>query len=262
MISPLAYVDPSARLGRNVTVHPFAFIDANVEIGDDCVIMPYASVIGGTCMGKGNRVYQGAIVGADPQDFRWKGEPTRCYIGDNNVIREHAIINRGISTEGGTRIGNDCFLMADSHLGHDSHIKGKCVIGNSVSIAGDTEIGECTILSSGVIVHENSRIGNWCLIKGGTRISGNVPPYIIMAHNPASYFGVNAVVMQKGGFGAPEIDDVAKAYRHIYQSNTSVFNALRRIQADIEEGRIRDEIVRFVTECNLRLVAIPRELED
>lgn len=262
MISPLAHVDPSAKLGKNVTVHPFAYIDANVEIGDDCVIMPYASVINGTRMGSGNRVYQGAIVGADPQDFRWHGEQSYCYIGNNNTIREHAIINRGISTEGGTRIGDECFIMADAHIGHDSHIKGRCVIGNGVSVAGDTEIGECTILSSGVIVHENSRVGDWCLVKGGCRISGNVPPYVIMAHNPAAYFGVNAVIMQKHGFSADEIDDVAKAYRHIYQSNTSVFNALRRIQADIEEGRIRDSIVRFVTDCKLRLVAIPRELEE
>lgn len=261
-ISPLAYVDPSAKLAPTVKVHPFAYIDANVEIGDNCEILPYASIINGTRMGSGNKVYQGAIVGADPQDFRWEGQQSYCLIGNNNVIREHAIINRGIRSEGGTFIGDNCFIMADSHIGHDSVIKGRCVIGNGVTIAGDAEIGECTILSSGVIVHENSHVADWCLIKGGCRITGNVPPYIIMAHNPASYFGVNALVMQKHGFSAEEIDDVAKAYRHVYQSNTSVFNAMRRIMADIEEGRIRDSIVRFITDNNFRLVAIPRELSE
>lgn len=262
MISPLAHIDPSAHLGKDVTVYPFAYIDANVEIGDGCKIMPYASVMNGTRMGKNNTVYQGAIIGADPQDFRWHGEQTYCHIGDNNVFREHTIVNRGIKTEGGTRIGNDCFIMADSHIGHDSHIMGRCVVGNGVSIAGDTEIGECTILSSGVIVHEKSRVGDWCLIKGGCRITGNVPPFVIMAHNPAAYFGVNSVIMQKGNFTDDEINDAAKAYRHIYQSNTSVFNALKRIHADIDEGRVRDAIARFVTECKLRLVAIPRDLEE
>lgn len=261
MISPLAHVDPSAKIGENVTIHPFAFIDANVEIGDGCEIMSYTSVIRGTRMGKNNKVYQGSIIGADPQDFRWKGEESFCFIGDNNVIREHVIINRGISSERGTRIGNDSFIMAKTHIGHDTNIKGKCVIGNGVTIAGDAEVGECTILSSGVILHENSKVGSWVLIKGGCRISGNVPPYIIVAHNPVAYFGVNAVILRKHGFTEEQIDDVAKAYRHVYQTGTSVFNALKRIEADVEEGDVRANIVNFIRDCNLKLVAIPRDLE-
>lgn len=261
MISPLAHVDPSAKIGENVTIHPFAFIDANVEIGDGCEIMSYTSVIRGTRMGKNNKVYQGSIIGADPQDFRWKGEESFCFIGDNNVIREHVIINRGISSERGTRIGNDSFIMAETHIGHDTNIKGKCVIGNGVTIAGDAEVGECTILSSGVILHENSKVGSWVLIKGGCRISGNVPPYIIVAHNPVAYFGVNAVILRKHGFTEEQIDDVAKAYRHVYQTGTSVFNALKRIEADVEEGDVRANIVNFIRNCNLKLVAIPRDLE-
>ncbi len=261
MISPLAHVDPSAKIGANVTIHPFAFIDADVEIGDGCEIMSYTSIIHGTRMGKNNKVYQGSIIGADPQDFRWKGNESYCYIGDNNVIREHVIINRGINSEGGTRIGNDSFIMAETHIGHDSHIVGRCVLGNSVTIAGDAEVGECSILSSGVILHENSTVGSWVLIKGGCRISGNVPPYVIVAHNPAAYFGVNAVVLRKHGFTEDQIDDIAKAYRHVYQTGTSVFNALRRIEADVTPGECRDNIVSFIRRCNLKLVAIPRELE-
>ena len=262
MISPLAHVDPSAKIGENVTIHPFAYIDADVEIGDGCEIMPYVSIIGGTRMGRNNKVYQNSIIGADPQDFRWKGEKTYCYIGDNNTIREHVIINRGIRSEGGTRIGNDTFIMAESHIGHDSHIKGRSVIGNGVTIAGEVELDECSILSSGVILHENANVGKWVLIKGGCRISGNVPPYVIMAHNPASYFGVNAVVLRKQGFSEDQIDDIAKAYRHIYQSGTSVFNALKRIEADLDPSEIRQEILDFVRARNLKLVAIPRDLVD
>ncbi|MCM1483653.1 MAG: acyl-ACP--UDP-N-acetylglucosamine O-acyltransferase [Muribaculaceae bacterium] len=262
MISPLAHVDPSAKLGQNVKIHPFAFIDADVEIGDGCEIMPYTSIISGTRMGKNNKVYQGSIIGADPQDFRWNGEKTYCYIGDNNVIREHVIINRGIKPEGGTRVGDSCFIMAESHIGHDSLIEGRSVIGNSVTIAGDASVGECTILSSGVILHEKSKVGQWVLVKGGCRISGNVPPYVIMAHNPAAYFGVNAVILRKHGYTEDEIDDVAKAYRHVYQSGTSVFNALRRINADLEDSRVRRTITEFIEGVKLRLVAIPRDLEE
>lgn len=261
MISPLAHVSPNAKLGENVTIHPFAFIDDDVEIGDGCEILPYASIMSGTRMGRNNKVYQGAIIGADPQDFRWKGDKTYCIIGDNNKIREHVIINRSIEPGGATRVGSDSFIMAGSHIGHDSVVKGSCVIGNDVSIAGHAVIGECSILSSGVILHEKSVIGDWVLIKGGCRISGNVPPFAIMAHNPASYFGVNSVIMRKFGYSEDEIDDVAKAYRHVYQSSTSVFNALRRIKADLNEGRVRTAIVDFIEGVGLKLVAIPRDLE-
>lgn len=261
MISPLAHVDPSAKIGNNVTIHPFAFIDANVEIGEGCEIMSYASIINGTRMGCNNKIYQGSIIGADPQDFRWKGEQTYCHIGDNNVIREHVIINRGITSESGTRIANDTFIMADSHIGHDSVISDHCVIGNGCTIAGSAYVGECTILSSGVILHEGARVGAWVLIKGGCRISGNVPPYVIMAHNPAAYFGVNAVILRKGNYTDKEIDDIAKAYRHIYQTGTSVFNALKRIEADVKPSRVRDAIVDFIRGNNLKIVAIPRDLE-
>lgn len=261
MISPLAHVSPTAKLGQNVTIHPFAFIDDNVEIGDGCEIMPYASVMKGTRMGRNNRVYQGAIVGADPQDFRWKGGETYCFVGDNNVIREHVIINRGIEKDGGTRIGDDSFIMANSHIGHDCHIKGKTVVGNGVTMAGNVEIGECSILSSNTVFHEGSKVGEWVLIKGGCRISGNVPPYVIIAHNPASYYGINAYVMRKRGFSDEDIDDVAKAYRHIYQSGTSVFNALKRVEADIEPKPVRETILTFIRDNNLRIVAVPVDLE-
>ncbi len=262
MISDKAHIDPSAKIGENVKIHPFAYIDKDVEIGDNTVIMPFASIIRGTRIGKNCKVFQGAIVGADPQDFRWKGGFTYCYIGDNVVIRENVIINRGINPEGGTRIGDDSFLMANSHVGHDSHLKGRDVIGNNVSIAGDVEIGECSILSSSVVIHENSRVGDWVLIKGGCRITGNVPPFCIMAHNPTSYFGVNATILRKNGMSEDRIDDIAKCYRHVYQTGTSVFNAMRRIEADVDDSPERENILKFINDAKLRIVAIPKDLEE
>lgn len=257
MISKLAHVDPSAKIADNVTVHAFAYIDKDVEIGEGCEIMPFASIIRGTRMGRNNKVYQGAVVGADPQDFRWKGEPTYCYIGDNNVIREQVIINRGIHTEGGTRIGSDCFIMAETHIGHDSVIDGKCVLGNGVKVAGNVHIEECTIMSSAVIANENTHIGSWVFIKGGTRISNNVPPFVIMAHNPVKYYGINQFIMAKNNrFSEAEIDAAAKAYRHLYQTQTSTFNAIKRIEIDIEPGRVRDAILEFVRASNYRVAGI------
>ncbi len=254
MISPLAHVDPKAKLGNNVTVHPFAYVDADTVIGDGCEIMPYASVIHGTTLGRNVKIYQGAIIGADPQDFRWKGEPTRCEVGDDTIIREHVIINRSIRPDGCTYVGPGCFVFADSHIGHDSRIEGKCVIGNGVSIAGDVHIDACSILSSSAVVHEKCHLGKYVLIKGGTRISSNVPPFVIMAHNPVTYYGVNSYVMQKNPeYTDSEIDDIAKAYRHIYQTSTSLFNALKRIESDIDDSPVRREILKFVRDNDMKL---------
>lgn len=254
MISEKAFVDPSAKIGKNVTIAPFAFVDADVEIGDNTVVMSFASLNPGTRIGSDCRIYQGAIIGADPQDFRWKGEKTYCYIGNNTSIRENVIINRGIDPNRGTRIGSDCFVMAKSHIGHDSQIADKVVIGNGATIAGDVVVDTCTILSSNAIVHERSHVGKWAVVKGGCRIGSNVPPFVIIAHNPAEFFGVNAWIMKKNGFTDDEIDDIAKAYRHLYQSGTSVFNALKRIEADVTPGEHRDAILDFIRDSNLRVV--------
>ena len=121
-ISPLAFVDPTAQLGDNVTIHPFAYIDKNVVIGDNCEIKPYASVLSGTRMGKNNRVFQNAVLGAEPQDFKYKGDETILQIGDNNVIRENAVINRSTFPDGRTIIGNGNFIHEGVHISHDTQI--------------------------------------------------------------------------------------------------------------------------------------------
>ena len=260
MISPLAFVDPEAKLGNNITVHPFAFIDKDVEIGDNCEIMPYASIMHGSRLGSGIKVFNGAVVGADPQDFRWKGEHTLCKIGDNAIIREKVIVNRSIHEEQATIIGANTVLMAETHIGHDSDIAEWCVLGNGSQIAGDVKIGFASILSTGAKVNAGSRLGDWVFIKGGCRISGNVPPFVIMAHNPAVYYGVNAMIMRDRAerFTEEEIDDIAKAYRHIYQCNVSLFNAVKRIQADIKPSAPRDAILKFIQECNNKIIALPK----
>ena len=255
-ISPLAFVHPEAKIGENVTINAFAFIDRNVEIGDGCNICPHVSILSGARIGKNNHFYDGCIISATPQDFRCMGEDCYVVIGDNNTIREHVIINRSIHKDGATRIGNDSFIMAQSHIAHDTEIGNSVVIGNSVKIAGSCKIGDYAILSSCALVHEKCEIGEWVLIKGGCRVNNHVPPYVIMAHNPIAYFGVNAFILRKGNFSEALIDDIAKCYRHIYQSNTSAFNAMVRVKADVAPGPERDAIIKFVEGHNFKIAAL------
>ena len=259
-ISPLAFVHPEAKIGNNVTIEPFVFIDRDVVIGDNCVIRSHASIIAGTRMGSGNTIYHSAIIGADPQDFRWKGEQTYCIIGDNNKIYQQVIINRSIREGEATTIGSDSFIMAQSHIGHDSHIGNHCVIGNAVKIAGDCCVGNYSILSSMALMHEKCHVGEWVLIKGGCRINNNIPPYVIMAHNPITYFGVNAFILRKGNKCEEAIDDIARCYRHIYQCNTSIFNAIKRIEADVNPSPERDAIIDFIRNHDLNIAALPLEM--
>ncbi|MCH5222784.1 MAG: acyl-ACP--UDP-N-acetylglucosamine O-acyltransferase [Muribaculaceae bacterium] len=261
-ISPLAYVHPEAKLGSNVKIDAFAFIDKNVEIGDDCHIHPHASILSGSRIGKNNEIFENAIIAATPQDFRWKGEESYVIIGDNNKIREQVIINRGIRKESATKIGSNSFIMAQTHIGHDTEIGNYCVLGNAVKVAGDVKIGNYTILSSNALVHEKYHVGDWVLIKGGTRVNGNVPPYTVMAHNPITYFGVNSYVLKKAKKPDEIIDEIAKCYRHIYQTGTSTFNALRRIKDDVENTPEKEAIILFIEGHDMKLAALPRREND
>lgn len=261
-IDTRAYVDPKARIGDNVTVEAFAFIDANVEIGDGCHIHPYACIRSGARIGKNNEIYENAVIAAKPQDFRWKGEDSYVRIGDNNKIREQVIINRGIREGSATVVGSNSFIMAQTHIGHDSEIGNECVLGNAVKIAGDVKIGNRTILSSNSLVHEKCHIGDLALIKGGCRVNGHVPPFVVMAHNPISYFGVNAYILKIAGKGEDIIEDIAKCYRHVYQTGTSVFNALRRIREDVEDSEERGAITAFIEGHDLIIAAAPHLEQD
>lgn len=257
-ISNLAYVHPEARLADDVIVDPFAFIDRNVEIEEGCHIHPHASILFGSRIGKNNEIFENAIISATPQDFRWKGEDSFVEIGDNNKIREQVIINRSIHKDGKTKIGSNSFIMAQSHIGHDSEIGDKCVLGNAVKVAGYVKIGRHCILSSNALVHENCHLGEWVLIKGGCRVNDNIPPFTVMAHNPIEYFGVNAYILKKWcGMKDEVIDDIAKCYRHLYQADISVFNALQRIRDDIEPSPERDLILEFIISHDNKLAALP-----
>lgn len=258
-ISPMAFIHPEAKVGENVTVEAFAYIDRNTVIGDGCWVGPHVSIMSGARIGKNNRFYDGCIIAATPQDFRWKGDESYVEIGNNNTIREHVIINRSIAHKGKTVIGNDSFVMAQSHISHDTEIGNFVVIGNSVKIAGSCKIGNFTVLSSCALVHEKIDISEWVLIKGGCRVNNNVPPFTIMAHNPIAYFGVNAFIMRKGNFPEELIDNIAKCYRHVYQSNTSAYNAMVRCKADVSQCAERDAIIKFIEDHDFKIAALTLE---
>lgn len=239
MISPLAHIHPGAKLGENCIVEPFVYIDDNVVIGDNCHIMAHASILSGTRMGNNNKVYHGAVVGGTPQDLKFVGEDTTLEIGDNNMIRENVTLNRGTASKGKTVIGSNNLFMENVHIGHDSVIGNGCILGNSTKIAGEVTISDYAILSACVLVHQFSHIGSYVMIQGGSRINKDVPPYIIVAREPAKYCGLNIVGLRRRGFSNESIKSIHAAYHHIYGSGTIVSTALARIR---EGGELTPEV--------------------
>lgn len=249
MISPLAYVDSSAKIGEKVIIQPFAYIEENVEIGDECVIMSGAKILKGTRIGKGNKVHHNAVLGAEPQDFHYIGEDSHLVIGDYNDIRENVVISRATYSGGCTRIGNENYLMDGVHLCHDVQIGNHCVLGIKTTVAGECRIDDNTILSSNVILHQSCHIGSWVLIQSGCRISKDVPPYVIMNGNPAEYHGINAAVLQhKNEVTERVLRHIVNAYRLVYQGNFSIHDALQKIEDQVPMSDEIHHIIDFIRE--------------
>ena len=255
MISPLAYVDPSAKLGDNVTVHPFAYIDKNVEIGNNNVIMPYASLLSGTRMGDDNTVYQGAVIGAVPQDFYFKGDDTLVHIGNSNVIREYAVITRGTFPDHATQIGDHNFIMQAVRISHDVEVGSGCIVGNGSQVSGYCKIYDKAILTSNVLMQGRTRLGSYSIVQGGCRFIKDIPPFIVAAHDPTSFYSVNAKILEYENFPEPVIKHIAQAYRILYKANTSVQDALSRIEEQIPKGPEIDQLLTFVRTSKLGIIS-------
>jgi UDP-N-acetylglucosamine acyltransferase len=230
LIDPHAIVSPQARLAPDVRVGPFSIIGAQVEIGAGTVIGPHAVVNGPTTIGADNRIFQFASIGDEPQDKKYRGEPTRLVIGDRNVFRESCTVNRGTTHDRGlTQIGDDNLFMAYSHVAHDCTIGNNTVFANCASLAGHVEIGDWAILGGLTAVHQFARIGAHAFLGGGSILSRDVPPYVMVAGNPAVPHTVNAEGLKRRGFTEEQIRNIRDAYRIVYRSELKLADAIAQL---------------------------------
>ncbi len=247
MIDPRAVVSPQARLASDVTVGPFSVIGPDVEIGPRTVVGPHAVINGPTILGADNRVFQFASLGDAPQDMKYRGEPTRLEIGDRNVFRESCTVNRGTSHgQGVTRIGSDNLFMAFSHVAHDCRIGDRTVFANCASLAGHVEIGDWAILGGLTAVHQFAKIGAHAFLGGGSIVSRDVPPYIMVAGNPAVPHGVNSEGLRRRGFTAEQIRHIQSAYRILYRMELRLEEAVERLAELAREQPELAPLVEFI----------------
>lgn len=248
-ISPLAYIHPEAEIGNNCEIGPFCFIDKNVIIGDNNVLMNSVTVLYGSRIGNGNHIFPGAVIGAIPQDLKFKGEETTAIVGDNNKIRENVTINRGTAAKGETRVGNGNLLMEGVHVAHDAIVGNGCIIGNSTKLAGETIIDDMAILSAGVLMHQFCRVGSYAMVGGGTRFSQDVPPFSTCAREPVAFCGLNNIGLRRRGFSNELIGNIHEAYRIIYQSGLKLDEALTKVAEEVPMSPEIEYIIRFIREA-------------
>jgi UDP-N-acetylglucosamine acyltransferase len=232
VIDAKAIVSPQAQLAPDVTVGPFSIIGPDVQIGPGTVVGPHAVINGPTVIGADNRIFQFASIGDAPQDKKYNGEPTRLEIGDRNVFRESCTVNRGtIHDKGVTRIGNDNLFMAYSHVAHDCQVGSNTVFANCAALAGHVEIGDWVTLGGLTAVHQRCKIGAHAFLAGGCIVQRDVPPYIMVAGNPAIPHVVNSEGLKRRGFSEEQIRNIREAYRIVYRCDLKLADAMEKLRA-------------------------------
>ena len=252
-IRPKAEISPKAKIGDNCKIFPFVYIEDDVEIGDDCIIFPFVSILSGTRMGRNNKVHQGSVIGALPQDFNFRGEKSECILGDNNIIRENVVINRATHTGCQTRLGNDNVLMEGAHISHDTKVGNRCVFGYGTKIAGDCIIEDGVIFSSSVIENAKTRVGQGAMIQAGTTFSKDVPPYIICSKH-VEYGGVNYTMGRTYGVEEKVLKHIANAYRLVFHGQTSLFDAILQIEQQVPDSAEIRHIIEFLKTTELGII--------
>jgi UDP-N-acetylglucosamine acyltransferase len=235
-IHPTAIISASAKLADDVEIGPYSIIGDNVEIGSGCVIHSHVVINGPTRIGSNNRIYQFCSVGDDPQDKKYRDEPTRLEIGNDNTIREYCTISRGtVQDEGLTSIGNDNWIMAYVHVAHDCRIGDHCILANNATLAGHVRVADWVIFAGFTGAHQFCRIGPHAFLGMYAGTGRDVPAYTMIGGQPPSPKGINSEGLKRRGFSADQIRNIRHAYRLVYR------NGLKLAEAIIELEKLAPE---------------------
>jgi UDP-N-acetylglucosamine acyltransferase len=243
-VHPTALVDPGAELGEGVVVGPFSIVGPGVRVGAGTRIGPHVLIERDTTLGAGCVISQGAVLGTDPQDLKYGGEPTQLRVGDRTVIREYATLNRGTSASGLTSVGSDCMLMAYAHVAHDCMLGDHVILSNAVNMAGHVTIQDWAIVGGMTPIHQFVRIGAHAFVGGGSRVAKDVPPYVKAAGSPMQLYGLNSVGLQRRGFSEEVRRELKRAYRLFFASSHNTTQAMVRAR---EELRALPEVEVFLS---------------
>ncbi len=254
-IHKTAIIGENAVIGKRVKIGAYSIIEDGVEIGDGCEIGRYVCIKRGTKMGENNRIYEGAIIGGEPQDIGFKSSKSFVKIGSDNIIREFVTIHRAAGEGKETTIGNGNFLMAYCHIGHDVKIGNGVIIANATQLSGFVRVYDYAFLSGLCPVHQFVRIGSYSIIGGGYRIPKDVLPYSLSAGDPLRVRGINIVGLKRHNFDKDTIDIIKRAFGILLSKELNTHQAIQKIKKEVPQIDEIKEIITFI-ESSERGVAL------
>jgi UDP-N-acetylglucosamine acyltransferase len=245
-IHPTSIIDKSAVIGQNVEIGPFSLIGPDCVIGDNCVIGSSVAIHKWTELGPGVRVWHGASIGGDPQDLKYRGQKSKVVIGARTVVRECATINLS-TTEGETTvIGENCLLMAYSHVAHECIVGNNVILANSVNLAGHVIVEDFAIIGGLTPVHQFCRVGQHSIVGGASAVRMDVVPFIKAAGDPLKPYGLNSVGLSRRGFTEEQRKKLDKAYRIVFRSGLNTDRALAKIREELGQTPEVAQLVEFI----------------
>lgn len=245
-IHPTAVIDAKAEIDPSVEIGPYVVIDSPVKIKRGTRVMAHAFLTGMTEIGEDNEIHPGAVIGGAPQDRAYKGQATYLRIGDRNIIREYAQIHRGTAAGSATAIGNDNFLMATSHVGHNCVLADNVVLANGALLGGYVEVGKNVFISGNCVVHQFVKIGDYALMRGLSGTSKDVPPFAIIDWQH-TVRGVNVVGLKRAGFDEKRIRTIRQAFRLLFRSGRNLALAVKEVE---KSGRASTDVLALIDFIN------------
>jgi UDP-N-acetylglucosamine acyltransferase len=244
VIHPTAIVDPKAEIGSDVAIGPYSIIGENVSIGPATVIGSHVVIEPYVTIGANCQIFQYAAIGAPPQSLKYKGERTYIKIGQGTIVREFVTIHRGTEFGGGiTEIGEQCFLMAYTHIAHDCAIGRKVVMSNNATLGGHITIGDYATIGGLVAIHQFVKVGNYAFVGGKSAVVKDIPPYVIAAGDRAKLHGLNTVGLKRHGFSRKTLSELKKVYRIVFRIGITLNEAIERVKSEVEQI---PEVVNFL----------------
>ena len=246
LIHSTAIIGNKVELGSNVKIGPYSVIENNVQIGNNSNIKNFVTICKNTIIGEDCEIFHNCSIGEIPQDLKFNGEKTKTIIGNRNKIRESVTINRGTEALGETRVGDDCLLMAYSHVGHDSVIGNNVVMANMATLGGHVILNDWVSLGGGVLVHQFCQLGTQVFIGGGFRVVQDVPPYILAAKEPLKYQGINSIGLKRRGYDQKTRKDIKEIYQIVFGANMNISQAIIEIKNKFKDSNHRNMILNFI----------------
>jgi UDP-N-acetylglucosamine acyltransferase len=259
-IHPSAIVEAGAKIADGVRIGPFSLVGAEAELGEGCELISHVVVTGRTRIGARTRIFPFASIGHQPQDLKYKGEPSTLTIGANCIVREGVTMNPGTAGGGSTTtIGDRCAFLANSHVGHDCHVGNDVIFSNNVMLAGHCTVGDFAILGGGAAVIQFARIGAHAFLGGMSGLENDLIPYGMALGNRAYLSGLNIIGLQRRGFRREDIHSLRRAYRLLFAAEGTLMERVEDVAVEFKDHTIVQEIVAFIRAGGKRSLCTPRD---